>query len=124
VVRTGHKEGKLLVEGIEVASGRRIVFSKLERGRYAVEIEVPGKKTASGRMVIPARGVTKFKGNLKREQSRARSTVDRIKPFYAQWTFWTAVGVTAGSATTGSVMYWNALQPIAIENGDQRVSVP
>jgi hypothetical protein len=124
VVRTGHKQGTLSVEGIELASGRRIVFSKLERGRYAVEIAAPGKKAAVGRMVIPARGVSKFKGNLKRDQSRSRSTVERIRPFYAQWTFWTAIGVTAGGATTGSVVYWNAIQPIPIDTGDQRVSVP
>jgi hypothetical protein len=124
VVHTGSKDGMLLVEGVELAQGRKVVFSKLEKGRYGVEIKAPGKKTATGRLVVPNRGFTRFKGKLKKEDSRNRSTIEKMKPFYAHWAFWTAIGVTAGGSTTGSILYWNAIQPIPIPTGDQRVSVP
>ena len=125
IVRTGSRDGVVSVEGVDVASGSRIVFPKLEKGRYSIEISAPGKKTAEGRLVVPTRGFARVKGKLKSDKSRARSTVVKIRPFYAHWGFWTAVGVTAGGSTTGSILYWQAIQPNPIDqDADQTVLIP
>ena len=113
-----------MVEGIAIGEGRRIAFPKLETGKYEVEIQAPNKKTAKSWILVPNRGFARFRGRLKGSDSRGRSTIKRIKPFYAHWGFWTAVGVSASGATTGSVLYWQAIQPIPIDRGDQTVSVP
>ena len=109
----------------EVAIGKETNrFPKLEKGKYEVEIQAPNKKTAMSCILVPNRGFARFRGSLKSADSRGRSTIKRIKPFYAHWAFWTAVGVSASGATTGSVLYWQAIQPIPIDRGDQTVSVP
>ena len=126
MIRTGNSDAVLLMDGVEIGTGRRIVFPRLERGRYAFEVKAPGQRTASNRVVVPARGFVRMAARLRAEDSRRRSTLDRLKPFYAHWAFWSAVGVTAGGATTGGVMYHNAIQPIPItdDDVDQWVALP
>lgn len=124
IIKTGSADATVKVAGVVVGSGKKITVPKLARGRYAVEVDKPGAKTATGRIKIGDSGRSAYKTSWSDKGDRGRSKVVALPPFYENWIFWAAVGVGAGGAVTGGVVAHQATKPIPIPEGDVVVSLP
>ena len=124
IIKTGSSDATVKVAGVVVGTGKKVVLPKMARGRYAVEIERPGAKPATGRLKVGDGGRTAYKAAWADADGRGRSKVVALPPLYENWMFWTAVGVGAGGVVTGSVVAHNASKPIPIPPGDVTVSLP
>lgn len=124
IIKTGSADATVKLSGVVVGTGKKVVVPKLARGRYPIEVDKPGSKTATGRVKVGDGGRTAYKTAWSDEGGRSRSKVIMLPPFYESWIFWTAVGVGAGGAVTGGVLARQATKPIPIPDGDVVVTLP
>jgi predicted ATPase len=124
VIQTGADDATVIMSGVVLGAGKKVDLGALARGRYIVEVQAPGRKTASGKVVVPAAGRAAYRADLVAEDARGRSTLDEARAFYEHWAFWTAVGVGAAGATTGAIVAAQGNQPVPLPDGDVSVPLP
>jgi hypothetical protein len=124
IIKTGSADATVKISGVVVGTGKKVTVPMLARGRYPVEVDKPGAKTATGRLKVEDRGRSAYKATWADEGDRGRSKVVALPPFYENWIFWTAVGVGTGGAITGGVLIHQGTQPIPIPEGDVTVTLP
>ncbi len=124
LVKTGSDDAEVVIGGVVVGTGKKVVVPKLARGRYDIEVRKPGVDPATGRVKVPEGGRAAYKAEFVKEGQRGRSKVIELPPFYENWVFWTAVGVGSTSAVTGGVVVYQATRPIPIPDGDVTVTLP
>jgi len=124
IIQTGAEDATVTMSGVTLGAGKKVDLGELARGRYIVEVQAPGRKTASGKVVVPAVGRAAYRADLVAEDARGRSTLDEARAFYEHWAFWTAVGVGAAGATTGAIVAAQGNQPVPLPDGDVSVPLP
>ncbi len=124
IVRTGSGDAQLRMGGTVVGTGRRVVLKDVARGRYPVEVSLPGAKPATGRLAVAKGRATTYRIEKAKRDERGRSSLIELPPWYGRWQIWTAagVGLAAVGTTTGLIIAAN--QPEPIPTGDVSVTLP
>jgi len=123
-VVTGKAEAVVSLAGVPVAEGRSWSLNDVARGRYPVEISVPGYRPATGRIAVDEGQRATYKVQWAKEGDRARSTLIELPPWYARWTTWTIAGGTVAVGVTSAILIAKARQPDPIPASDFTVALP
>ena len=124
VIQTGDDAATVTLGGVPLGAGKKVDLGELARGRYILEVQAPGRKPASGKVVVPGAGRAAYRADLVADDARGRSTLQEARAFYEHWAFWTAVGVGAAGATTGAIVVAQGKQPVPLPDGDVSVPLP
>jgi len=123
-LKTGKSEAVIQMAGVPVAEGRTYVLGDVARGRYPIEVSVPGYRPATGRVAVDEGRRTAYKIDWAKEGDRARSTFVEMPPWYARWTTWTIAGSTVAIGVTSAILIAKARQPEPIPAGDVTLTLP
>ncbi|MFT4979681.1 MAG: hypothetical protein ACI8S6_005593 [Myxococcota bacterium] len=124
VVKTGHSDAEVFVEGQSIGTGSKVQIPELERRQYEIEVRAPGAKPALTRLDMPSSGRLTYRAELEEASAQDSSQLVYVPPLTRRWGFWTATGVGAAAAAAGGAMLYSALQPVPVPNGDVVVILP
>lgn len=110
--------------GVTVAEGRSYTLDDVARGRYPVEVTLPGYRPATGRLAVDEGRRTSYRIDWAKEGDRSRSQLVELPAWYARWTTWTIAGGTVAIGVTSALLIAKARQPETIPAGDVTVSLP
>ncbi len=123
-IATGNKEAKLTIEGMNLGPRAAYRFGPVERGRYQVHIEAPGKKPIDQSLQVPVSGTALYRARLRPKTGAAASTMSKNPPFYQHWLFWSGVGVGVAGVTTGVIISLQKPKTKTAPGGDLLVNLP
>ena len=124
MLKTGQKDARVYFDEQEIGSGRKVVFSNLERGRYHVTVSAPDAPKVTGQVKVPSRGKVSYKTVYGNRETRKASRIMEIPPMTRRWGFWGAIGVLASGGAVGGIVAVNASQIIEIPEGDVVLGLP
>ena len=123
-VVTGHPSGTVAIQGDVVGTGQVVRLKALERGSYELMVTVPDQHPAEDKVVVPPRGRITLRAKMQPLNVRAPSKLVEVRPLYARWGFWTAVGVVSGVGVATALILPGVLEPPPEEAGDVVVVLP
>lgn len=123
-LKTGKGDAVVEMSGVQVAEGRTYVLDDVARGRYPVEVTLPGYRPAKGRLAVDEGRRTAYRIDWAEEGDRARSTLVEMPPWYARWTTWTIAGSTVAVGVTSALLIARARQPDVVPASDVTLTLP
>ncbi len=122
LIRTGHKEAKVFVEGHFVGQGRTVDLGPVQRGKYELQVSAPGLKTLTEKVLVPTIGRTEIRVKLSEENGRGELVM--LPPITSRWSFWVAASVVASASVPATMAVVAANEPEEQPSGDLTVVVP
>jgi hypothetical protein len=123
-LKTGKGDAVIQMAGVPVAEGRSYVLNDVARGRYPIEVSVPGYRPAAGKVAVDEGRRAAYRIKWAAEGDRARSTLVEMPPWYARWTTWTIAGGTVAIGVTSAILIAKSRQPDAIPVSDVTLTLP
>jgi len=100
-IRAGTPDANLTIEGMRFGPQPTYRFGPVERGRYALVVTAPDKKTIEQTVEVPLTGTALYRARLRPQDGVPPSVLNKSQPFYRHWAFYTAVG---GAAALGGTV--------------------